>query len=224
MQADCGTPHAPIYLIGDSEPASWRDRLATPLDPRHPTRHSIWTAVSDYMQEQIFVKCAKRLSASALYVRNAVRNATDKPTGLQVDWGLDTNVTCAIADLAVGLARDRPLLVISFGQFAFEFCRRALDEQPQRSFGYWTKRELGAEFRRRLSAPSSGGPLLAPLLHASVARGQYLEAHTEFCNVPPTTEPNYFKYTGVALADWIIEKHEEFEARGAFLKSDHRSR
>ena len=40
MREYAGDPECPIWLIGDSPPEAWVDRLATPLDPRHPARHN----------------------------------------------------------------------------------------------------------------------------------------------------------------------------------------
>jgi hypothetical protein len=145
--------------------------LTEPLDERHPTRHNVRTPIWDGVQERLFAACRLRLDRSALYVRNAVRDARGKPSPLALDWGLNSPVSSAIADLADVIADGQPLLVLTFGQFAFELCRRALGEQPQRAFQHWTMAELGAEFRRRMAGGTGGAPLLVPLLHASIARG-----------------------------------------------------
>jgi len=54
MNESVGDPKFPIWLIGDSPPEAWADKLDTPLDPRHPARHSIWTSVADPMQDRFY--------------------------------------------------------------------------------------------------------------------------------------------------------------------------
>jgi hypothetical protein len=45
MKPLVGDPDFPIWLLGDSNPKGWQSVLETPLDPRHPARHNIWTPV-----------------------------------------------------------------------------------------------------------------------------------------------------------------------------------
>ena len=52
MAAEHNDPRFPIWLIGDSNPKNWENRLSYPLDARHPARHSIWTPVLDAMQDR----------------------------------------------------------------------------------------------------------------------------------------------------------------------------
>jgi hypothetical protein len=158
-----------------------------------------------------------RLGRSALYVRNGVPDARDKPSALARDWGLNSPVSSAIADLSEVIGDGKPLIVLAFGQFAFELCRRALGEHPQRALQHWTMAELGDEFRRRMAGEAGGGPLLVPLLHASIARGYYLDAHMRFCDAQAGSAANYFSYVGTGLGHWIRAPLEEFEARGAFM-------
>jgi hypothetical protein len=152
-----------------------------------------------------------------VYVRNTVGDVRDKPSPVALDWGLNSPVSSAIADLTEVIADGEPLLVLTFGQFAFELGRRSLGEQPQRSHQHWTMAQLGAEVRRRMAGGAGGGPLLVPLLHASIARGYYLDAHMRSCNAVPGSVANYFSYVGTGLGDWILERREQFEARRAFM-------
>ncbi|MFC1981321.1 hypothetical protein ACFLVN_03660 [Chloroflexota bacterium] len=75
MKDFAGDPKFPTWLIGDSPPEKWADRLDTPLDPRHPARHSIWTSVADSMQDKLYRDGNRRLDTSEPYIRNA----SDKP-------------------------------------------------------------------------------------------------------------------------------------------------
>ena len=55
MKKETGNPRFPIWLLADSEPDGWRDRLDDPLDKRHPIRHNIWTSVLDVIQADVFL-------------------------------------------------------------------------------------------------------------------------------------------------------------------------
>ena len=54
MKDSTGNPEFPIWLVGGSPPEAWADKLDTPLDPRHPARHSIWTSVADSMLDRLY--------------------------------------------------------------------------------------------------------------------------------------------------------------------------
>ncbi|MBK8048508.1 MAG: hypothetical protein IPK16_16155 [Anaerolineales bacterium] len=68
MNRDVGDKTCPIWLLGDSNPSNWQDVLVTPLDPRHPARHSIWTPVLDVMQDRVFRKQRLRIDTSSIYI------------------------------------------------------------------------------------------------------------------------------------------------------------
>src|SRR4030065_460436 len=72
MELEAGNRDFPLWLIADSNPAKWEARLSTPLDPRHPTRHNIWTPVLDEMQDGIYRASRQRIDTSGIYVRNAL--------------------------------------------------------------------------------------------------------------------------------------------------------
>lgn len=79
MKEEIGKRSFSIWLIGDSEPEKWRKELDTPLDPRHPARHNIWTAVEHYLQEKCYEKQKWRFNSSQVYIRNAVQNPKTRP-------------------------------------------------------------------------------------------------------------------------------------------------
>ncbi len=79
MKRQIGNPGFRIWLLGDSNPRNWEHRLDTPLDPRHPARHNIWTPVLDVVQDGLYRDSARlHLDFSAVFIRNAVANASDK--------------------------------------------------------------------------------------------------------------------------------------------------
>lgn len=194
MQESMGRESARIWLIGDSEPAALAHVLRHPLDARHPTRHSIWTPIWDEIQQELFRQRRARLDGDALYVRNAIQRACDKPKSSTSLWALDDRIKA----LRERVETHKPALVLSFGGFAFEFCRRAVEPGSQ-SFPYrhWTVKRLAAEFASRIDNP---GCVVVPLLHAVVARGKFLHCHEMFGG----PEAQYFAWTGKALATRLL--------------------
>ncbi|MGC4120475.1 MAG: hypothetical protein QM765_39030 [Myxococcales bacterium] len=63
-----------------------------------------------------------RLDGSKLYVRNAVADSEDKPSGSDDVW--PGKAMEELRELAKLVDRYRPMLLLSFGTFAFEFARR----------------------------------------------------------------------------------------------------
>ena len=63
---------APGFVAQPTPPDEGADKLDTPLDPRHPARHSIWTSVADPMQDRLYRQKKLRLDTSRLYIRNAM--------------------------------------------------------------------------------------------------------------------------------------------------------
>lgn len=198
MLEKTGDPKSPIWLIGDSEPARWASKLEGPLDPRHPARHSIWTSVADYMQDSLFRQEHVRLDSSRLFIRNAVRDSNTKPAGKDLQWpGLQSGLRTLAADLAT----FKPDVVLTFGAFAYEFGRRASGAEDLHPYSHWGSRRLGDAFRE--ACVSEDSPIVAPLLHATIARGTFLSAHREFTGVEGG---NYFEYVGTRLAALIMRR------------------
>ena len=202
MSESVGSPSCRLWLLGDSNPARWQNDIASPLDPRHPARHSIWTPVLDYAQDRLYRKSGLRLDTSLLYIRNAVANPALKPKNDQPNW--PEPVLHSVGDLASLLQQFTPVVLISFGSFAFEAARRACHEQPARCVRYWTTSRLGDEFRLR-SVPSPRASIVLPLLHASIARRHFLKSHTAFSG----KGANYFETTGHAVADILLRYRQE---------------
>lgn len=205
MKRETGDPSFPIWLLGDSEPRNWNALLDTPLDSRHPARHNIWTPLLDVMQERFFRVLQARMDTASLFIRNAIADPQLKPTANTLNWS--TVVEAEIHYLQRLLAQYRPRLILSFGAFAFEFGRRVFNEVDRHPYGYWGARRLGAEFRKRCQQVDSEKTNLLPLLHASIARGRFIQSHEQFCGDQPGA--NYFEQVGNALADVIIPQHDQ---------------
>jgi uracil-DNA glycosylase len=190
MKAFVGDPKFPIWLIGDSPPEKWADKLDTPLDPRHPARHNIWTSVVDPMQDRLYRQRGLRLDTSCLYIRNA-------------KLSFDEQIQLSRPRLKKLLDKHRPGLVLTFGASAFMIALFASGEVPQKI--YDEAKLLGEQFRSRIEKYDENGVNIIPLLHISIAL-QFLSSHRDFVSTYGSMPPNYFDYVGTKLADLLLAK------------------
>lgn len=206
-----GSPEFPIWLIGDSPPKNWHDKLAVPLDRRHPARHNIWTPVLDVIQRTVFRE-GRRLDDKQIHVRNAVESLElIDPERAQWNW---EDLAPAVTKLGDLLAEHQPRLVLSFGAFACEMVYRArrtgvavpCDDRAVRN---WTTKELGAAFREGVSNFDQRGINHLPLLHVSIARRHFLSAHAHFCPASDEKNPNYFEYVGSELGELLLKNMKD---------------
>ncbi len=203
MKRDSGDVNSTIWLLGDSSPPRWEELLDNPLDARHPARHNIWTPVLEEIQRQVFLPDRRRVNDSQLYVRNAVHNPSDKPRGNAMEWG--TRLSREAADFANLLGTNKPRLVFTFGSFAYEFARRSLGRGPKKRFSDWTTESLGREFRFSLRDFDPQDLNVFPLLHASIARGRFMESHRDFTG---ENDGNYFDFVGREIGSLLL-KHKD---------------
>lgn len=200
MDREAGDRSSPIWLLGDSNPTKWASKLTSPLDPRHPTRHNIWTPVLEVVQRRLFAAGRYCLDTSSLYIRNALENSINKPKG--VNW---RNIEADLLELRDLLQRHKPVMLLTFGNFSYEFARRASKIEPQRQYTYWTGIRLGNQFRQSVANFSIDTINLMPLLHASIARGHFLQMHSKFCNEEGA---NYFEYVGERIAHLLFANRD----------------
>jgi hypothetical protein len=206
MQRQAGRPGFPIWLLGDSNPEHWQDILVTPLDPRHPARHSIWTPVLDVIQDRVYRKIRSRIDTTSIYIRNAIEDPASKPPGNRIDWL--AAVAQEVDTFRQLLLQHRPMLVLCFGAFAFEFGRRAIAQEPKRPYVFWGARTLGDEFRRRVGEFNATATNVLPLLHTSISRGRFIESHNYFSD---QEGGNYFEFAGQVIADMLIQHQMKLE-------------
>lgn len=200
MKDVVGDPKFPIWLIGDSPPKAWVDKLDTPLDPRHPARHSIWTSVADPMQDRLYRQRKLRLDTSQLYIRNAMNKPLERST-------IEELAHLPIGALKKMLNQHKPSIVLTFGVSAFMIVLFASGESPNKLFK--TTKLLGEQFRNRIDNFQEDRVNILPLLHVSIARGKFLEAHRDFVGAYGNTPPNYFDYVGEKLADLLLAKFSD---------------
>jgi len=191
MKEFTGDPKFPIWLIGDSPPEAWADKLDTPLDPRHPAQHNIWTSVADPMQDRLYRQGKLRLDTSRLYIRNAMLS-------------LGEQIQLSGPRLKELLDKHRPNVVLTFGASAFMIALFASGEVPQKL--YKTTKLLGEQFRSRIEKYDEHKVNIIPLLHISIARRWFLSAHRDFVGPYGSMSPNYFDYVGIKLADLLLAK------------------
>lgn len=205
MNRDSGSRTFPIWLVADSSPPRWEEHLRQPLDPRHPARHNIWTPILEGIQGHLFQADRSRIDTTDLYVRNAVHKAADKPPNRQSDW--PPHLAEETRSLSALVARYRPRLLLTFGAFACEFTRRSLDRGPPRATSHWTSIALGDEFRRCREDFDPSRTEMLPLLHVSIARGRFLQGHSNFTG---RDHANYFDYAAREIAALLLAHREEF--------------
>jgi hypothetical protein len=211
MKSEIGNPTFPLWLLGDSEPARWRDKLDEPFDKRHPIRHNIWTSITDVIQHDVFAALGRRVATEEMFVRNAVQDPGTKPKDdlFNAERSWPAEAEASLGDYRRLLAAHRPKLVISFGVFAFAFALRALNE----TCGSWAcagseSAILGCEFRKRASNFDPTRTNVLPLLHRSIAGGHFLAGHDQFTGVEGA---NYFESAGTAIATLLVRHHTDLD-------------
>ena len=206
MQRESGTPSFPLWLLGDSNPPNWAHLLLTPLDPRHPARHNIWTPVLDTMQDVLYRAARLRINTADLYIQNAIADPGSKPATTATTW--PDAVTQDVQTYATAIVvTTRPTIIFSFGAFAFEFARRAIEPSYHpRGYGCWGARTLGEEFIQRIEHFSPETTNVLPLLHATIARRWFLESHAYFTR---DTTANYFTFTGERIASVLLKYRDQ---------------
>jgi len=204
MKSYTGNPKFPVWLVADSEPKKWHEMLLTPLDPRHPARHNIWTSVLEYLQEALYKQERRRFDTERLYITNAVTNPDAKPEGIRLNWSQQLQEKIGL--LRTSLLHLNPKVVLTFGAFAFEFVRRAGSEEPVYPYSHWGTAQLGNEFKKRIASYNASNTNVLPLLHVSISRGRFLESHKYFVGEEAKGLPNYFEYVGGKLAELFLQR------------------
>jgi len=158
------------------------------------------------IQDRVYRKIGKRVDSSSIYIRNAVENPDIKPKGNHVRWNTDVGVE--IDCLRELILEFNPSFLFSFGAFSFEFARRSLNQEPERSYSYWGAKRLGEEFRIRVEKFDLSNTNLIPLLHRVVSSGKFVESQDYFCDQEGA---NYFDYVGNQIANILIKYQYDFE-------------
>ena len=207
MERECGPIDCKIWLIGDSEPKNCADKIDVPFDLRHPTVHNIFTPILEQIQDEVF-DINRRIQRDKLYVRNAVK--------CKADWENEDKVNAEISTFKELAKEYSPIIIFTFGTRAFEFVRRSFNEKEEKGFNSWSTKQIGAEFANQCENFDITKSNILPLLHASICRGKFIEAHNNFCKGVENTsnitvnENNYFILTGKMISVHLKNKKEYF--------------
>ena len=204
MIREIGSRNFPLWLLGDSNPKNWGDALESPLDPRHPARHSIWTPIVDVIQDKVYRNSRLRMDTSEFFIRNAIGDPKNKPAGNQVAW--PEPVREEILYFRSLAKQYLPKAIFCFGAFSYEFARRVMIETHEYPHGHRGARRLGEDFRRRVAQFNPNRTAIFPLLHVTIARGKFIQSHQYFTDQP---NGNYFDHVGSILADLFITYNDE---------------
>ena len=204
MNREIGNKDFKIWLLGDSEPKKWKNKIENPFDDRHPIVHNIWTAIIDKIQSLFFKYDRSRINSEIIFIRNAVDDQKYKPKSNEKNWD-NINLEKNISEYMDLIKKYNPILILTFGAFAFEFGRRCFYETPKYPFSHWGAKNLGNEFKTRINEFSIKKSNLIPLLHRSIAGGKFIESHKYFCN---KEEANYFKYVAEKLYNKLKDINE----------------
>jgi hypothetical protein len=196
-----------VWLVGHSYPAEWVDKLNGPLDPRHPTRHNIWTAVLDRLQERVYSDGNRlRLDIEKCFICNAAAKQAKRYDKPDWDW-VGKSIPGRIKLFSELLSEHKPSVVVTFGADAYRFAIKALgcsDTPP----GKLKAAELGEGFRNAIDNWDPKKVNIFPLLHAYVARSGWNTAGGAYSWNGEENNANYFDIVGGALGD-ILLAHQE---------------
>jgi len=144
---------SPIWLLGDSYPAKWRQHLNGPLDPRHPTRHSIWTPVWDEIQRTVYNPDKLRVDDRRVCIANAAESSADGSP----DWDFSKDSFKArVAAYGLLLNKYRPPIVCALGRRAYAFALLAKGIAQPCKPDAWSCKTLGDAFRSSIATFDAG--------------------------------------------------------------------
>jgi hypothetical protein len=154
--------------------------------------------VADVIQDKLYLQ-GRRLDTSRLYIRNA----SDKPMKEPIP---QEQINTAWGTLKTLIDEHKPILILTFGVNAFWITQLACGEDVPHKVE--TAKQLGEQFKLRIGSYSDNKVNIIPLLHVSIARGKFLEAHRDFVG-DNSKSPNYFTHVGTNIADLLLAKFSD---------------
>lgn len=169
------------------------------VNPKHPgVRHNIWKHVLAEIQDKVFREIHTRIDTTNIYIRNAVWDSSIVPNTLNW-WGPE--VAKEIESFRKIVQEYKPIILITFGAFPFEFTRRVYQIKPEKGPKYWSGSNLGEEFCRSIENFSINKTNMIPLLRRVITSSKFIEDHNYFSE-------HYFRYVGTKIAEKIIENKD----------------
>lgn len=176
----------------------WGDRtypIWLLVNPKHSSvRQNIWAPVLNEVQDKVYRKIRKRIDTTEIYIRNVVCDSEIVPNTLNW-WG--SEVSKEIELFREIVLEHKPIILISFGAFPFEFLRRVKKSKPEKGPKSWGNANLEDEFKRSIDNFDINKTNSIPLLRRLF--------------VSRADDENYFHYTGTLLSEKIIENKDSFK-------------
>ncbi len=190
MKRESGEKTSPIWIL---------------FNPKHPISHDNWTPVLDEIQDKVYRRLNTRIETSDIYIRNAVSDVSIVPNTLNW-WGPEVAKEIELfKEIAL---KYKPIILFSFGAFAFEFLRRVYEIKPEKGPKSWGTSNLGEEFERSIENFDINKTNIIPLLHRVGASTSFIDTDNYFCR---KDGENYYRYVGSKLAEQIIENKDRFD-------------
>jgi len=190
MKRESGEKNSPIWIL---------------FNPKHPISHDNWTPVIDEIQDKVYRKLKTRIETSDIYFRNAVTDISIVPNTLNW-WGPEVAKEIELfREIAL---KYKPIILFSFGAFAFEFLRRVYEIKPEKGPKSWGTSNLGEEFEKSIESFDINKTNIIPLLHRVGASTSFIDTDNYFCR---KEGENYYRYVGSKLAEKIIENKDRFD-------------
>jgi len=190
MKRESGEKNSPIWIL---------------FNTKHPISHDNWTPVIDEIQDKVYRKLKTRIETSDIYFRNAVTDISIVPNTLNW-WGPEVAKEIELfREIAL---KYKPIILFSFGAFAFEFLRRVYEIKPEKGPKSWGTSNLGEEFEKSIESFDINKTNIIPLLHRVGASTSFIDTDNYFCR---KEGENYYRYVGSKLAEKIIENKDRFD-------------
>jgi hypothetical protein len=197
-----GIEKSPVWLIGDSDPEKWADKLKCVFDDRHPTFHNIWTPIIYKIQKELYKEKNKIIPDERFYITNAISDPSKKPKGNARSWDSGTigsekskYLEKRLKERRTLISNNNPKMIITFGSFAFEFMRRCEGEKAE-AFNHWNTKKLHEQFSDSIENKKR----IIPLLHRSISMGRFLYCHEIFSD-----DGNYFEFVSKSLYKRMVD-------------------
>jgi hypothetical protein len=200
MRHESGIREFPIWLLGGSEEIKLATQSESEYDPGPSPILGMWNPVISRIQNIIFKRIKKRIDELQIHIRNAIKDTDHFPNPVNKIW--TPYLYNLLGEFRNLIEKHKPIILITFGAFPFEFARRALNEEETYPWDYWSSKRLGDEFRTRLENFDMKETNAIPLLH-EIAQNETFEIKREqFCG---SQKANYLDYVAGMVAEKILE-------------------
>src|SRR5438876_1048251 len=190
MRHESGIREFPIWLLGGTEEIKWDNiEPGLEIDPGPPPVLSMWNPIISRIQNIIFKRIKKRIDELQIHIRNAIKDINYFPNPVNKIW--TPYLYNLLGEFRNLIEKHKPIILITFGAFPFEFARRAVNEEETHPWDYWSSKRLGEEFRTRLDDFSADRTNVIPLLYETSHNGTFQIKRSNFCGDEKIDYPDY---------------------------------